>query len=34
MGDRDFTKISMIPSVSFLVDIPDDFSDWEGVCTL
>ena len=28
MVDHDFTKISMIPFVSLLVDIPDDSGSW------
>jgi hypothetical protein len=26
VGDHDFTKFGLIPSVSFIIDIPDDFS--------
>ena len=32
VGDHDFTKFSIIPSVTLLVDIPDDIQDsWYSV---
>lgn len=35
VADHDFTRVSLIPSVSFVVDIPDDVADsWSGLSNL